>query len=59
MIRVCIDPKDLHKVLKRSHYSLSTIDDILSARNTSCENKIFSTFDVKNGFWDVKLDEES
>ena len=33
-IGVCIDPKDLNKALKQSHYPLPTI---------------FSTFDVKNG----------
>ena len=55
-IRVCIDPKDLNKALKRSHYPLPTIDDILPEVNRA---KIFSTFDVKNGFWHVELDDES
>ena len=27
-IRLCIDPKPLHKALKRNHYPLLTIDDI-------------------------------
>lgn len=28
-IRVCIDPKDLNRVLRRSHYPTPTIDEIL------------------------------
>ena len=53
---MCIDPKDLNKALKRSHYPLPTTDDILPEIHRT---KIFSTFDVKNGFWHVELDEES
>jgi len=57
-IRVCIDPKDLHEALKRSHYPLPTTDDILPEIHRA---KIFSTLEVKNGFWhcDVERDEES
>jgi hypothetical protein len=28
-LRICLDPKDLNKALKRSHYPLPTIEDIL------------------------------
>ena len=35
---------------------MSTIDDILPEINRA---KVVSTFDVKNGFWHVELDEES
>ena len=42
-IRVCLDPKDLNKVLKRSHYPMPTIDDILPEL---CRAKVFSVFDV-------------
>ena len=55
-LRICIDPKDLNKVLKRSHYPLPTIEDILPDLSRA---KVFSTFDVKNGFWHIELDEES
>ena len=55
-LRICIDPKDLNKVLKRSHYPLPTIEDILPDLSRA---KVFSTFDVKNGFWRIELDEES
>ena len=55
-IRLCIDPKPLNKALKRSHYPLGTIDDILSDLANA---RIFTVADVKNGFWHVCLDEES
>ena len=55
-IRVCIDPKDLNRVLRRSHYPTPTIDEILPEL---AKAKVFSTVDVKNGFWHVELDEES
>ena len=55
-IRVCLDPKDLNKVLKCSHYPMPTINDILPELSRA---KVFSVFDVKNGFWHIELDEES
>ena len=55
-LRICIDPKDLNKVLKSSHNPLPTIEDILPDLRRAM---VFSTFDVKNGFWHVALDDES
>lgn len=53
---ICIDLKDLNKVLKCSYYLLFIIEDILL--DFSCV-KVFSIFDVKNGFWYIEFDEES
>ena len=55
-IRVCLDPKDLNKVLRRSHYPTPTVDDILPALSRA---RVFSTVDTKNGFWHVELDDDS
>lgn len=55
-IRVCIDPKDLNRVLRRSYYPMLTIDQILP---DLARAEVFSTVDVKNGFWHVELDDES
>ncbi len=55
-LRVCIDPKDLNGAIKRSHYPLRTIEDIIPDLGKA---KIFSVVDAKNGFWHVALDEES
>lgn len=55
-LRIWIDLKDFYKVLKRSLYRLPTIEDILPDLSRA---KVFSTFDVKNGFWHIELDDES
>ena len=31
-LRICFDPGDLNKAIKREHYQLSTIDEIASRR---------------------------
>ena len=55
-IRICIDPKPLNKALRRNHYPLPTIDDVIPDLKQA---KVFSTIDAKDGFWHVELDEES
>ena len=46
-VRICLDPQHLNKVM-RSHYPLTT---------RLSNAKVFSVFDVKTGFWQVKLTE--
>lgn len=55
-LRVCIDPRPLNRALKRSHFPLPTIDDILPELSKA---KVFTVCDVKSGFWHVKLEEDS
>ena len=55
-IRVCIDPQALNKVLKREMHPLPIIEDILPELSKA---KIFSKFDLRNGYWHCSLDEES
>ena len=55
-VRLCVDPKPLNKALKRNHYPLPTVDDILPEL---AKARCFSVLDAKNGFWHVTLDEES
>ena len=55
-ICVCLDAKDLNKVLRRSHYPTPTVEDILPELTRA---KVFSTVDAKNGFWHVELDDDS
>ena len=55
-LRVCIDPRPLNKALKREHYQLPVLDDILPELTTA---KVFSSIDLKSGNWHVILDEES
>lgn len=55
-LRICIDPKDLNKAIKRSHYIMPTIEDILP---NLANAKVFSVLDAREGFWHIKLDERS
>ena len=55
-LRVCIDPQHLHKALKRSHYPLPVMEDILPELTNV---KVFSKADLKDGFLQIQLDEES
>ena len=51
-VRICLDPKDLNKALKRPHHPMRTADDVASRRG---KTKVFSTLDAKAGFWQIKL----
>ena len=55
-LRICMDPKQLNRALKRAHYLTVTVDEILPQLSKA---KVFSVCDVKSGFWHVVLDEES
>ena len=55
-IRLCIDRKPLNAALKRNHYPLPVIDDLLPLL---VKFKVFSVVDARNGFWHVQLDNES
>lgn len=51
-----MDPSDLNKAIKRAHYPLPTIEQILPKLRNA---KVFSLLDAKDGFWQVKLSEQS
>ena len=55
-LRICIDPRDLNKALKRQHYPLPTIEEVSTRLSGS---KVFSVLDATKGFWQLKLDKES
>ena len=55
-LRVCIDPRPLNIALKRERYQLPVLDDILPELSKA---KIFSTVDLRSGYWHCVLDEES
>lgn len=54
--RLCINPRPLNRVLKRSHYPLLTVKDIL---DKLLRAKGFMVLEVKNGFWHIELDDPS
>jgi hypothetical protein len=55
-IRVCIDPSPLNRALKRPTYYMSTVDDVLPKL---AGVKVFSSADMKDGFWHLQLDDAS
>ena len=55
-LRVCIDLKPLNKALKREHYHLQVLDDVLPCLNKA---KVFTKLDLASAFWHIQLDEES
>ena len=53
---ICLDPKDLHRAVKRSHYHTPTLEEITHKFKGST---VFSKLDARHGYWSVVLDEES
>ena len=54
--RICLDPKDLIRAVKRSHHHTPTLEEITHKFKGST---IFSKLDARHGYWSVVLDEES
>ena len=55
-VRLCLDPKDVNKVIMRYHYKTPTMEELSHKLSGA---KFFSKLDTKNGYWSVKLDRES
>ena len=55
-IRVCIDPQYLNRALKREHYPLPLIEDVLPELASV---KVFTKADCKEGFLQCELDDNS
>ena len=55
-IRICLDPGDLNKAVKREHYPIPTVEEIAAKIP---EAKVFTVLDAKSGYLQMKLDYES
>ena len=55
-MRICLDPKELNEAIQREHYQLPTIEEVATRLHGA---KLFSVLDARNGFWHIKLEEES
>lgn len=51
-LRVCLDPRDLNKAIKRPHYPLPTLEDVTTKLAGA---KYFSVLDARSGYWAIKL----
>ena len=54
-LRVCIDPRDLNRAIKRPKYQMPTVDEVLPKLSKAI---VFTVLDAENGFHQVKLDNE-
>ena len=51
-LRICIDPCDLNKAVKREYYPMRTIEEVVTRMpNARC----FSVLDASSGYWQVSL----
>lgn len=55
-LRLCIDPKDLNEAIIRHPYPIPTFEEIVSKLSGAT---VFSTLDIRDGFWAIKLKEPS
>ena len=55
-LRICLDPKELNKNIKRTYHKTPTIEELT---NKFSGAKFFSKLDARHGYWSVKLDDES
>ena len=55
-LRFCIDLRKLNEKMIKDAYALPRIEDSLDSLNGSC---IFTSIDLKAGYWQVELDEDS
>ena len=55
-ICVCLDPQALNKAIRRPHYPVHTLDDILPQLTDA---KFFSILDARSGYWGIKLSKSS
>ena len=55
-LRFCIDLRKLNVRTVKDAYSLPRIEDALDSLNGAC---IFTSLDLKSGYWQVELDESS
>ena len=55
-LRICLDPKDLNKAIKRHHFHLPTTDEVLASMINA---KFFTKLDASNAYWQIEVDDES
>ena len=55
-IRICIDPSDLNKAVKREHYPIPTVEAVTTKIPGA---KVFSVLDAKSGYLQMNINYES
>lgn len=55
-LRICINPRELNMAIKDNFYEIPTFEQI---KINLVNKKLFSVFDLKEGFWQIGLDDKS
>ena len=55
-LRVCLDPRNLNKAIKRTYHKIPTLDEL---SHELAGATVFSKLDAKHGYWSIELEEES
>ena len=55
-LRLCLDPQDLNKAIKRPYYNLPTTEELLAQMSKA---KYFTKLDASCAYWQIQLDYES
>lgn len=55
-LRLCLDPQAINQVIKREQYLIPTVEEVTSKLEGA---EFFSVLDLKDGFWQVKLEKNS
>ena len=55
-IRLCINPQDLNKALKRPHHPMRSVEEVAAQMAGAT---VFTVLDAKNSFWQIPLDKKS
>ena len=55
-LRIRLQPRRLNRAIKREHYRLPTLEDIIPELNGAT---VFSKLDAKSGYWQLLLHPES
>ena len=56
ILRICIDPRNLNRAIKRPHYAIPTTEENLSKMGGT---KRFTKLDASNDYWQIPTDESS
>ena len=55
-LRICLDPKNLIRAVKREHYRSKTLEEVTAKLSNA---RYCSRFDCRSGYWMIKLDKAS
>ena len=55
-LRICLDPYDLNKAIKKEYYLIRNTKSIMAEM---ADANFFSRLDASIGYWQIKVDEES